>query len=357
MVWIGVGSYIPSASAETNTATVQEDQPKNTLSKLELKGIELDQKFAADLNEYSATVGNDVETINLLVESTKTDSAITINEQPVISGAKGTYSLQTGENKFSISVNNGSSSVNTYTLTISREKSANNLLQNIELSKGKLSPEFSADVSDYKVEVPNEVTAMTIKPTAAATTSTVKVNNSLVVKEGIAVTLPVGNTTIIITVTAENGLQKTYTIHATRAKAVEEKVPTPNQNNKPASSKQPTTNQNNRTNYAQPTSQQQSPASIEKVSKALLSSLSVSKGTWDSSFTSEEFTYHVTVASDVDEITLKPTAKYSSSEITIEGGSSKTIKLEDDKKTIISIVVKYAVDDRKTYVLVIEKES
>jgi hypothetical protein len=41
----------------------------------------------------------------------------------------------------------------------------------------------------------------------------------------------------------------------------------------------------------------------------------------------------------LDEVTLNPTAKYSSSEILIEGSTSKTIKLDDDKKTIISVVV------------------
>lgn len=365
MVWMGVGSYIPSAYAETNTAPVQENQPETTLSKLEIEGIELNQKFAADLYEYAATVGNEIETMKLLVESTNPESSITINGQAVISGAAGTYSLQTGENKFIISVNNDSGIATTYTLTITREKNANNFLQNIELSKGELSPKFSSAVTDYKVKVPNEVPEVTIKPTAIGTTSTIKVDGSLVVKDGFSVTLPVGKTDIIITVTAENGVQKTYTIHVTRAKAIEDKaeednagedkVTTPNQNNKPGFT-QPSSIANNRTNSSQPTSQLQGSVTPEKVSKALLSSLSVSEGTWDSTFTSEGFTYHVKMSSDVEEITLKPIAKYSSSEILIEGDTSKTIKLEDDKKTIISVVVTNDEDDRKTYVLVIDKE-
>ncbi|MEH7075244.1 cadherin-like beta sandwich domain-containing protein [Neobacillus drentensis] len=357
MVWMGVGSFIPSVSAETNPPTVQENQPGNTLSKLELEGIELDQKFATDLYDYSATVGNDVETINLLVESTITDSIITINGQAVISGAKGTYSLQTGENKFIISIDDGSGSVNTYTLTISREKNANNLLQNIELSKGKLSPQFSYAVSDYSVEVPNQVPVITIKPVAVQTTSTIKVNNILVNKDGVDVPLPVGRTNILITVTAENGELKTYTIHVTRVKVVDVKGTTPNQSNKPGATTQPSSKPTNRVNSGQPTSQIPSAVSTEKVSKALLSSLSVSEGTWDSTFSSDEFTYHVKVSSNVDEITLKPIATYSSSEILIEGSTSKTIKLENDKKTIISIVVTNDNNDRKTYVLVFDRKS
>lgn len=361
MVWIGVGSYIPSAYAETNTAPVQENQPETTLSKLEIEGIELDQKFAADLYDYAATVGNELETMNLLVEGTNPESSITINGQAIISGEAGTYSLQTGENKFIISVKNGSGSATTYTLTISREKNANNFLQKIELSNGELSPKFSSAVTDYKVEVPNEVPTLTISPTVVETTSTIKVDGSLVVKDGVNVTLPVGKTDIIFMVIAENGVQKTYTIHVSRAKAiedkaVEDKVTTPNQNSKPGIT-QPNLKANNRTISTQPASQLQDSVTAKKVSKALLSSLSVSEGTWDSTFTSEEFTYHIIVSSDMDEITLKPIAKYSSSEILIEGDTSKTIKLEDDKKTIISVVVTNDEDDRKTYVLVVDQES
>jgi hypothetical protein len=372
MVWMGVGSYIPTAYAETNTATVQENQQINTLSKVEIEGVELDQTFAADLFEYSANVGNEVETIRVLAESTDPNSSITINGQAIISGSTGTYSLQTGENKFIISVNNGSSSSNTYTLIISREKNANNLLQNIQLSKGELSPKFSTDVTDYNVGVPNNVPSIIINPISVKTTSTISVNETLAIQDGNVVELPVGKKDIIIVVTAENGEKKTYTVHITRDKSVEDKVEdkvenkvedkvedkatTPNQNNKP-SSKQPTTQQKSRPSSSQPTSQQQSTLTTAKVSKALLSSLSVSEGTWDSTFASEEFTYHVSVSSDVDEVTLAPIAKYSGYEILIEGGTSKTIKLEGDKKTIISVVVTNDNDDRKTYVLVLDKES
>lgn len=367
LAWLGTGSPITSAYAETNTTPVQENELASTLSKLEIDGKELDQKFAADLFEYTATVENEVENIKLLVDSSNTDSSITINEQLIVNGSIGTYTLQTGENKFTISVNNGNGSSNTYTLTVKRDKNANNFLQSIELSKGELSPKFSSDVNDYKVNVPNEIPAITFKPTAIEATSTIKVNSTIAGKDGVDVSLPVGQSDIMITVTAENGTMKIYTIHVTREKAIndkaaedtpaaEVKTPAENQNNIPGSV-QPNIKTNNRTNSTQPMSQQQSSLNTEKVSKALLSSLSVSEGTFDSAFTSNEFTYHVTVSSDVDEITLEPIAKYSSSEILIEGKTSKTIKLESDKKTIISVVVTYDDDDRKTYVLVFDKES
>ncbi|QIZ07222.1 cadherin-like beta sandwich domain-containing protein [Priestia megaterium] len=363
MIWMGVGTYIPTAYAETNTAPDQEGQQEGKLSKIEIEGIKLDQLFSADLKEYSATVKNEVQSIRLLVESSNPDSSITINGQTVISGVVGAYSLQTGENKFIISVDNGSNSTNTYTLTIMRAENGNNLLQSIILSKGQLSPNFSSTGTDYKVVVPNDVPVITIKPTSVDTTSTIKVNETLVTKDGAAVELPVGESDIIIAVTAETGEKRIFTLHITRA-AAEIKTNTntnantntnSNQNNKPGLS-QSTSQPNNRPNSTQPTSQQASSLTEEKTSKALLSSLSVSEGSWDSTFTSDEFTYHVTVSSDMDEVTLNPIAKSSNSEILIEGSTKKTIKLEDDSKTIISIVVTNE-DDRKTYVLVFDKES
>lgn len=354
MIWLGAGAYIPIAYAETTTAPIEENQLESTLSKLEIEGIKLDQLFSTDVKEYSATVKNDVQSIKLLVESNKTDAAITINGQTVLRGVVGDYLLNTGENKFLITVNDGSNITNTYTLTVIREENANNLLQSINVSQGQLTPTFSSEVTEYKVDVPNAVPSITIKPTTVVATSTIKVNEKLVTNEGIIVKIPVGKKVDInIIVTAENGVKKTYTLHITRAAAVI--TNNPKNNTKPSTSQtpsQPTT----RPNSSQPTSPQQNTTTVEKTSTALLSSLSVSEGTWDSTFSSEEFTYHISLSSSVDEVTLTPVAKYSSSEILIEGSTSKTIKLEDDMKTIISVIVKHN-DDRKTYVLVFDKES
>lgn len=120
-----------------------------------------------------------------------------------------------------------------------------------------------------------------------------------------------------------------------------------------------TTTMNSRNASAQPTDQQDgaSTDTAEKPSKATLSSLTVSNGTWDSTFSANEFTYHITVPSDTATMSINPSALYSSSSVLIEGNTSKTITLEDDNKTVISVVVTYDDEDRKTYVLVIEKEN
>ncbi|MGG3561816.1 cadherin-like beta sandwich domain-containing protein [Neobacillus rhizosphaerae] len=344
IVGLGNYSYIPIAYAESTNA-VQENQSENTLSKLEIEGIQLDRDFTTEVKEYSTTVENETREMNLLVESSNPDASITINDTSIKSGVVSTFSLQTGENKFLITVSDGTHQLNTYTVTVTRKQNGNNLLQNIELSNGKLSPNFSSEINKYSIEVANYIASLTIKPTSVESTSTIQVNGTSLKEGRVSVDLPIGKSIITIVVTAENGEKKTYTINVARGNSTNSQTTIPTQNN--------------RTNTFQPTMNQQgnTTTTAQKVSKATLSSLTINNGTWDSAFTSDEFTYHVAVSSDVDSITLSPTARYSSSTILIEGGTSKTIKLDNDNKTVISIVVRYSDDDRKTYVLVIDREE
>ncbi|MEH7436511.1 cadherin-like beta sandwich domain-containing protein [Neobacillus drentensis] len=344
MIWLENYFYIPIAFAES-TVPVQANQSENTLSKLEIEGIKLDYDFMADVREYSTTVENETKEINLLVESGNPEASITINDTSIKSGIASTFSLLTGENKFLITVSDGTQQQNTYTLTVTRKQNGNNLLQSIQLSTGKLSPNFSSEIYEYNVGVANDVPSLTIKPIAAETTSTIQVNGTSLKEGSVSVDLPNGKSIITIVVTAENGGKKTYTINVTKGNSV--------------NSQTTILSQNNRTNTFQPTMSQQGNTTItaQKVSKATLSSLIVNNGTWDSAFSTDEFTYHVSVGNDVDSITLSPTARYSSSTILIEGGTSKTIKLDDDNKTVISIVVTFSDDDRKTYVLVIDRKE
>ncbi|WP_040204644.1 cadherin-like beta sandwich domain-containing protein [Neobacillus jeddahensis] len=364
MVGMGTITYVPPAFAESSVP-IQEDQSINTLSKLEMEGIKLDKDFSADVKEYSATVENNMESINLLVESSNQDAVITINGESVTSETAGTLPLQTGENIFLITVKDGSHSENTYTLTVIRKESANNFLQSLKLSAGVLSPAFSAAVTNYTVQLTSETKALTVTPIAAEKMATVEVNGLSVKTEGVSVNIPTGKSDITIVVTAENGEKKTYTLHVTKAEETGTQASNPSKNNLANSSKNNPANpsennlgtsfQNNRNNSLQATSFQQENQDVQKESKATLSALTVSEGTWDSSFVKNEFTYHIAVSSESKSITIQPTASYSDSTISIKGSSSNTIQLEEDHKTIISIVVKNGDDDRKTYVLVFDQ--
>ncbi|TWE09065.1 cadherin-like protein [Neobacillus bataviensis] len=416
---LGTGYNLPTAYAEETVTQVS--QTANTLAKIEIEGVKLDKDFSAEINQYSATVENETNSIHILVKGSNTNSIISINDKTITSGTAEEYALQTGQNIFLITVKDSSTNLtNTYTLTVTREQNSNSQLQNIKLSTGKLSPAFSSTVTEYNVQLPNDSQTITVLPTALEKTAVVEVNGAEVTEKGVPVNIPVGKSDILIVVTAENGSELRYTIHVERqdtssgkgtdsaqtgsgsstqsgntgststgknASTPTEKngsAPTGNSGSAPTgnSGSAPTENsgsaqmgsigsgksgsgfvtqtgisfsgQGNTINQSA-SSPQGAPGTVEKTSNATLSKLTVSTGTWDSSFTSSEYTYHIAVSSDTKTVTINPTTSNSSSDITIEGGTSKTIQLDDDNKTVISIRVTYDDTDRKTYVLVFDR--
>lgn len=98
---------------------------------------------------------------------------------------------------------------------------------------------------------------------------------------------------------------------------------------------------------------QQNTGADKKASTATLSSITVSDGTWDSSFTSDKFTYHLSISSNVTSVTIKPTTTYSSADFTINGGTSNTVQLTETNTAVPIVVTRGS--DRKTYVLVFDK--
>ena len=388
LIGIIISSTIPSALAATDegsSATESnngQNQSNLLLSKLEIEGIQLDEALSPDLFNYSATVENDVKEISLIVESENPEAAIAINGETPKNIDTHTYSLQTGENKFTIALNDGIHPTSTYTLTVTRKQNSDNTLKGITLSKGELSPKFDPTVMDYSVQVGNEVEGLTISAKAAEDASTIEINNTPLNEDGTTIQLPIGQSDVSLLVTAENGDEKSYILHVVRAEKPIDESSTPpkipnqntqnNETNNKSSSKQNSSHVSGSTKPqgafsatrgsssqglsqgAQGSNTQFSTAA-EKVSFAALSSMTVSDGTWDSDFSSDEYTYHIAIPDNVTSVTLNPIAKYSSSAILIEGKTDKSIQLTENK-TVISVLVTRG-EDRKTYVLVLDKPA
>ncbi len=98
-------------------------------------------------------------------------------------------------------------------------KSANAKLKSLTVSYGTLVPEFSPEITEYTVMVDYSVSKfpVTAEPEDAKATTSITENQ----------TLAVGETTRVITVTAEDGTIKEYTITITRAAPEETATPTP----------------------------------------------------------------------------------------------------------------------------------
>lgn len=388
IIGANVSAYpISHVHAEELTFSENSDE----LHSVKIDEFQLDQPFSPDLKGYSASVENEIKTMNILVEKKEEAAKITINGEVIESGVKTSLPLSTGNNEFDITVTNGTE-VSSYKLTVVRAKNDNHQLSNLSLSNGSLS--FDSEKTDYHTEVKNEISKLIVKPNAEADTSTVTINGTTVKSgEGHEVQLPVGSTTMTIIVTAENGTKKIYTVTVVRQAqqdsssivANEEKdqseevrpttetssnssktnvtPPTTESNNRgtnsiPSEDVLSTTNVNNSTkDTANLGSSSATGTSVTKTT-ANLDSLTVSNGTWNKSFSSDVYTYHISLANDVTSLTFSAVAEESGADIFIEDEEildNSKVTIGDKAKTAISVIVENG-EDRKTYVLIFEKD-
>ncbi|GAA4747671.1 cadherin-like beta sandwich domain-containing protein [Flavisolibacter ginsenosidimutans] len=108
------------------------------------------------------------------------------------------------------------------TITPTLVASVNADLSNLVLSTGTLAPPFASATTSYTASVSNSTTSITVTPTAADANATIKVNGTTVASgtASTPISLIVGNNTINVDVTAQNGTTiKTYTVVVNRAAA------------------------------------------------------------------------------------------------------------------------------------------
>ncbi|WP_165452623.1 cadherin-like beta sandwich domain-containing protein [Paenibacillus thalictri] len=200
------------------------------LSGLSLSAGTLSPAFEADTTSYTANVGNSISSVTVTPTTADGSAAVTVNGVPVDSGvASASLPLIVGSNTISMEVTaeNGTTK-KTYTVTVTRAKSSNADLSDLSLSNGVLTPSFVPGT--FKTNVDYQVSSVTIMPTvsdtihAAVTVSLYNSSGTLIsgpytVASGTAsplLPLAVGNNTITIVVTAEDGTAKTYTVAVTR---------------------------------------------------------------------------------------------------------------------------------------------
>lgn len=97
----------------------------------------------------------------------------------------------------------------TVTINAPYTASGNNNLSSLSISPGTLSPGFSAGTTSYSASVSNSTTSVAVSAKAADGKAKVAVWGNT--------GLDVGNNTVTVQVTAENGSKKTYTINVNRA--------------------------------------------------------------------------------------------------------------------------------------------
>ena len=151
-------------------------------------------------------LASDEEQVNPINKNTDL-LTVTFKVKNVAAGTKITVSyinLTTSDGKKDTDLGNVS-----WSATVAEPLSTVNTLQSLTVSNATISPAFSTGTTKYTAQVPFEVSKLNINAVATDSKATVSINNPNLV--------PNGTTKVTITVKAENGSTKTYTIHVSRA--------------------------------------------------------------------------------------------------------------------------------------------
>jgi len=170
------------------------------LKTLSISGQNISPAFDKNTTNYTLTVPNSVSSVT--VNATAEDSKASVS-------GTGSKSLNVGENTISVVVTAENKTKKTYNIKVTREaasvvQSSDNTLKGLSVSGYDMSPAFNKDTTNYEVTVPNSANEIIVnhsKNNDKASVEVIGANN-----------LKVGDNTVTVKVTAENGSVKEYKI-------------------------------------------------------------------------------------------------------------------------------------------------
>ncbi len=194
----------------------------NNLSNLDVTPGTLAPAFASDTENYTVNVGVLVESISVTATLQDTNASMTINGQGTSSGqAREIFLGPPGSSTSAeIIVTAPNGSTKTYRITVNRAApSGDNNLLDLKVTPGTLVPTFAPNTTSYTVDVPNSVISVTVTATLSDTNASMMINGqgtSSGQARDIGLGAP-GPTSIEIIVTAPNGIPRIYTMTVNRA--------------------------------------------------------------------------------------------------------------------------------------------
>ena len=195
---------VSAVASSSNISVTTPPSSNNNLASLTVNVGGLNPGFSQANTNYSVSVDSNVTSID-------------IDASPADGGARvegtGNKGLNYGNNTFGIKVTAPSGAVKTYTITVNRKdnRSGNNNLASLSINGASLDQPFDPNNTNYSAKVPFEIETASINANPADGKARVSVsgNSGLISEE---------TSNVSVTVTAENGASKTYTIAVTRGK-------------------------------------------------------------------------------------------------------------------------------------------
>ena len=195
---------VSAVASSSNISVTTPPSSNNNSASLTVSVGGLNPGFSQANTNYSVSVDSNVTSID-------------IGASPADGGARvegtGNKGLNYGNNAFGIKVTAPSGAVKTYTITVNRKdnRSGNNNLASLSINGASLDQPFDPNNTNYSAKVPFEIETASINANPADGKAKVSVsgNSGLISEE---------TSNVSVTVIAENGASKTYTIAVTRGK-------------------------------------------------------------------------------------------------------------------------------------------
>ena len=281
---------VTSELGDVKTYTINVTRPDNRSK----------NNYLATLVATNTNLSFDKEKTTYDLTTTATDTLISATKEDAKSsmmGQFGKFNLAYGVNTFKINVvaENGDTKIYTLNITRKDDRSDNNYLKSLSLSKGSL--KFKKETTTYNIEVENDVEK--IKVSATLDHNKASFVENFGPRE---VSLNLGNNTVYIKVQNERGELKTYTININRNDG--------------------------------------------RDTDSTLKEIKLSEGNID--FKSDTLEYKVNVKYEVEKFEIKATANSEKSKVTIEGDKNLvvgenvftiTVEAENGKQTVYKITV------------------
>lgn len=206
------GKQDMSVGTCTYTKTVSPPMSANAnLATLSVANATISPAFSPDVTIYNASVPYSVSSLKISATAADTKAKVSVGSAALKAGGITTVSI-------TVTAENGSQKV--YNIRVTREqdpnyvKSTNANLKELKAEGYVLSPAFSEDVTKYYLWLPYETEKLKLSAAAEDKKASVQMPESVKLEPGKA-------TELSLTVTAEDGSQKVYTVMAFRAPAHE----------------------------------------------------------------------------------------------------------------------------------------
>ncbi len=216
-IFIMLLSVLLFAGCDSITGEIEnygDARSSNALLK-DLKVSEGEWEYAFNMydNEYKISVGNEVESIQVKPTVDHVFSTVTVNDEEVSSGSNsGAINLSVGQNTITIAVTSWDETLNTYTLTVTRELSTITSITTIAITDPVDAQITDAGNNNYTAVVGNsiETIRLNIETSHAGAAIEIRLAHNGTVDIGSDIIINSGLNLFLIKVTAEDGIAKEY---------------------------------------------------------------------------------------------------------------------------------------------------